>query len=85
MAHPARFSFPIVLLLMVLLVGCEIEHRAVRFDAPAGLLTEASSVGFSLRIPPMARDDEIEILVDGQPIPKGDWVRTKRNRVRNAQ
>jgi hypothetical protein len=66
---------------MLLLIGCEIEHRAVRFETPAGLLTEASSVGFSLRVPPMARDDEIEILIDGQAIPADDWDRTKRNRV----
>jgi hypothetical protein len=77
----ARFSLPIVLLFLVVLAGCEIEHRMVRFEAPAGLLTEATSVDFSLRIPPMARDDEIEILVDGQTVPADDWVRSKRNRV----
>ena len=66
---------------MVSLVGCEIEHHMVRFEAPAGLLTEASRVDFSLRVPPMARDDEIEILVDGQAVPADDWVRSKRNRV----
>jgi hypothetical protein len=77
----ARFSSPIALLFMVLLVGCEFEHPAVRFETPAGLLTEASSVGFSLRIPLRASNDEIEILVDGQAVPDGDWVRAERDRV----
>jgi hypothetical protein len=82
LVHPARLLSPLVLLVLaVLLVGCEIEHPAVRFEAPAGLLTESSSVEFSLRVPPMARDREIEILVDEQPIPRSDWSRKKRNRI----
>ncbi|MEN8182887.1 MAG: hypothetical protein ABFS46_10175 [Myxococcota bacterium] len=79
MAHPPRFALPLFsLTLLFLASGCEIEHRGVRFDAPAGLLTEADAVEFSLRVPPMAKDAEISLRLDGEPIPRGDWQRSRR-------
>jgi hypothetical protein len=54
---------------------------ALRFLAPDGLLTDAETVRFVLRVPPRAKTPEISVLLDGSPLPRSSWSRTRPNRL----